>query len=244
MTYNEIEERYNKIYEKINQVNPDAKIIGVTKTNPVDIYFYAHRLGIHDIGENRIQELMEKRHAFEKEVKTHQMKFHFIGQLQKNKAKYFSDNVDSYDSLSSESIFEILQKKWKSDVPLKVLLQINASMEDQKNGIPLDDIKRIYSIVELILEVPKFSLEGLMTMGPTPDKNYTIHDKKYIQDTENAFRKLRQLKDRIKKDYEISLPRLSMGMSHDYLIALNEGSTEVRIGSAIFGERNTTLLDK
>lgn len=236
--FKEVEKRYQLLSDNISKLNPKAEIIAVTKTNPVEVYHYCHRLGIKNVGENRIQEVVEKRKNFENEVKTHDLNFHFIGQLQKNKAKFFTDTIDSFDTLSSETILHALERRWESQTVRKIMIQINSSRENQKNGIEIDDIKKIYSLVEQIIETDGFIFEGYMTMGPTPADNYTIENEEYRKNTRDAFRNLRKLKEQTEKDYEIKLPRLSMGMSHDYPIALDEGSTEIRVGSALFGERN------
>ncbi len=231
-----IEDNIGKIRETLSRFT-GARLVAVTKNHPVDAVIAAYHAGVRNFGENRVQELMEKRPLFEAEFPRHDGRFHFMGTLQKNKSKFFNNIVDSYDSFFSRDIYDSLEKKWNSPEDKKILLQINTTGEGQKGGLAISNLEEIYSLAEIILEHRVFILEGLMTMGPTPSGFYHKDNPDYIRDTRKAFSLLRELKEKMEKDFGISLPRLSMGMSDDFEIALEEGSSEIRLGSVIFGQR-------
>lgn len=204
--------------------NPeDIKLVVVSKTVEVDKIKQAIKAGATILGENYIQEARNKI----KEI-GQGARWDFIGHLQSNKAKPAVDlfeMIHSVDRLSlAQEINRVAEKKRKR---MRILIQVNISGEETKSGI---DSQRVSPLVREIASMSNLSLEGLMTMPP------------YFDDPENArpyFTALRELRDTIlEKNIEgINLKELSMGMSGDFEVAIEEGSTLVRIGTAVFGER-------
>ncbi|MCU0344682.1 MAG: YggS family pyridoxal phosphate-dependent enzyme [Ignavibacterium sp.] len=203
--------------------NPDeVKLIAVSKYFGVDTIVEAKNCGLTDFGENRAQELTLK---FEK--LSDAVVWHMIGTLQKNKVKYAvkaAELIHSVDSI--ELVEEINNRASKLGKIQKILLEVKTSEEETKSGLETED--EIFSLVKRCGELKNINLKGFMTMAPLTD------DTKIIR---KSFRDLRNLKDRINnKGY--NLTELSMGMTSDFEIAIEEGATMIRIGSAIFGDRD------
>ena len=206
--------------------NPqEVNLMAVTKTVDVDAVFEAIDAGITDVGENKPQELARKY-----EVIGDKVNWHLIGTLQTNKVKYIIDKVTMIHSLDREVLCEEIQKRAeKIDRIIDCLVQVNISKEETKHGLYKDDV---VDFVKMVSEkYPNIRIKGLMTMAPF------IEDDEVI---ESVFKGLKDLSLEIDslslKNVEMST--LSMGMSHDYKIAIEEGSTIVRVGTSIFGERN------
>ena len=228
------------------------QIIVVTKTFPAEVYQICYELGISHIGENKVQELINKVSTINSIIKKN-ISIHFLGHLQTNKIKYLIGNIYSLDSLSSLKQFQKLEAlclKASKEIqntkenkivlkPLSVLLQINSTNELNKTGIIIHNEKEIYNIVKKCIQSNFIRLEGLMTIGPTPtsSNNFDVNQKQYIEEARKAFQKTQQIKNNLEKDFSVKLSRLSMGMSQDYKIAVDEGCTEIRIGSLLFGKR-------
>lgn len=178
--------------------------------------------GIFDFGENRVQVLEAKRELLG-EV-SDKIKWNFIGNLQKNKVKYIIDYVDMIHSINKLSLAkEINKRAISSGRTVDVLLEINLSGEDSKEGYSLDDF---YKDLPEIMKLPNLNIKGLMTMAPNVDDEEKIRA---------SFRKLREIKDELNEKYfDNSLTELSMGMSQDYKIALEEGSTIIRVGTKLY----------
>ena len=207
--------------------NPDkVKLVAVTK------YDYVKRedleelmqLGVLDFGENRVQVLEAKRELMN-DVKD-KIRWNFIGNLQKNKVKYIADYVSMIHSVNKFSLAEEIDKRAeKVGRVLDVLLEINLSGEESKEGYELEDF---YRELPEIMKLKNINIKGLMTMAPNVDDEDKIRA---------SFRKLREIKDELNKNYfQGSLTELSMGMSDDYKIALEEGATIIRIGSGLYKE--------
>ncbi len=215
-----------KIWEVCQKVgrNPDEiTIVAVTKTVPVEKIKEAINAGIHDIGENRVQELLEKRDSVEN------VRWHFVGHLQTNKVKYIVDFIHLIHSVDSLKLaLEIDKRAGKINRPIDVLIEVNTSGEETKYGVKPEET---IELAKQISENCKFvRVKGLMTLAA------------YSPDPENArpmFKLLKNLSDEIAKLNlkNVEMRHLSMGMSNDYLIAIEEGATIVRIGTAIFGSR-------
>ncbi len=201
----------------------DIKLIAVSKTRSINEIDLAKELGIKDFGENRVQELEEKialRPSYN---------WHMIGSLQSNKVKYIFDKVALIHSLDRKSLAKELEKRAiQNEIEVKALVQVNISGEDSKSGISPENV---FNFFEYLEKKPHINVIGLMTMAP-----YT-QDEKILRE---VFSGLRKLKLKLNEDFynENRLKHLSMGMSNDYEIAIEEGATIVRIGSAIFGEYN------
>ena len=202
----------------------EVKLVAVTKTRTVQTIKEAYRCGIKSIGENRVQEADSKFETF-KEMPG--LEKRFIGHLQSNKIKKCLLMFDTIDSIHSLRLARkinnhLIQEKME----IKALLEINMSGDEQKNGFSPDNKEEIISSLSL----NRLKVEGLMTVGPAS------RDK---QETRKAFEGLRKLKDELNKEMgKESLTELSMGMSGDFELGIEEGSTMGRVGTALFGKRN------
>jgi len=215
----------NKIAEKCEEIGRDSseiRLIAVSKFKPVEDILEAFSLGIKDFGENRAQEFRQKTETIKENIT-----WHFIGHLQTNKVKYVIGNAEFIHSVESLKLaMEIEKKAAKIGKVQKILLEINTSGEESKYG--LRDEKEIFELAEYCKNSPNLDLRGLMTMAPLTEDETVIR---------KSFSDLRKLKDKLNR-HGFGLTELSMGMTHDYLIAIEEGSTMLRIGTAIFGSRN------
>jgi hypothetical protein len=202
-------------------------IIAVTKTHPFETILEAHRAGLVHIGENRVQEAQRKFSAGSKPLG---MTYHMIGHLQSNKVKTALDIFDTIDAIDSLKLAGKIGRHAQSrGKPVDVLLEVNTSGEVTKYGFSPEAIDEMLAC----LEIPGLSVKGLMTIGPFTE------DKRRIRE---AFVQLRQLMDSLnnqRPDTAALLSELSMGMSGDYEIAVEEGSTMVRLGTMLFGPRRT-----
>jgi PLP dependent protein len=205
--------------------NPqEIRLIAVSKYFGVDAISEANQLGITDFGENKAQELRDKN-----EILGAKVTWHFIGTLQKNKVKYAvkaSTYIHSVDSLALAD--EINNQAGKLNKVQKILLEVNTSLEDSKSGL-VDSIE-VIDLAQKCSTLSNIELVGLMTMAPFTEDENRIRQ---------SFSDLRKLKDEINKN-GFDLSELSMGMTNDYEIAIEEGATMLRIGSAIFGQRDIT----
>ena len=210
--------------KKVNREN-EANLIAVTKTVDIDVINEAIESGITDVGENKPQELARKYDVIGDKVRWHQ-----IGSLQTNKVKYIIDKVYMIHSIDRLSLCEEIQKRAeKINKTINCLIQVNISEEESKQGISKDEaIDFIKTISE---KYKNIKIKGLMTMAP-----YT-EDESIIRDT---FKGLKDLSEEISRENieNVYMDELSMGMSNDFKIAVEEGSTLVRVGTSIFGERN------
>lgn len=201
----------------------EVKLIAVSKTKPMDLIKEAFEAGQVDFGENKVQELREK-HPLLPEAN-----WHLIGSLQRNKVKYIAPFIHLIHSVDSERLLtEINKQAEKNERVISCLLQLNISDEDSKSGMEEAEAKAILSGIE---KFPHVHIKGLMGMAAFTD------DKELIR---SQFQRLARAGEAF-KEYEgpqIQMEELSMGMSGDYDIAIEEGATLVRVGSAIFGSRN------
>lgn len=217
----------SEIINSCKKVNRENKInlIAVTKTVDIDAINEAIESGITDVGENKPQELARKYDVIGDKVRWHQ-----IGSLQTNKVKYIIDKVYMIHSIDRLSLCEEIQKRAeKINKTINCLIQVNISEEESKQGISKDEaIDFIKTISE---KYKNIKVKGLMTMAP-----YT-EDESIIRDT---FKGLKDLSEEISRENieNVYMDELSMGMSNDFKIAVEEGSTLVRVGTSIFGERN------
>lgn len=220
-----IKENIKLSSEKSNRNLDDITLLGVTKTVESDAIFKAINCGITDIGENKPQELSRKYDIIGDKVR-----WHLIGTLQTNKVKYIIDKVYMIHSLDRESLCEEIQKRAENiGRNINCLVQVNISKEDSKHGLDKENV--IDFIKNTATNYKNIKIKGLMTMAPFTE------DREQIR---NVFRQLKELSLEIKNlNIEgVSMDELSMGMSNDYDIAIEEGSTIVRVGTSIFGKRN------
>lgn len=226
-TYNDLDSNVARIKGDINdcldrsgRAGGDVVLIAVTKTLPADAVEAAVRAGLSDVGESRVQETGSKK----PEVTT-DCKWHLIGHLQKNK---IGKAILLYDMIQSVDSYELAAAiNSKAEHPIDILLQVDSSGEETKFGISPDELTEI---AERIAQLEKPRIKGLMTIGPMTDDRQRIR---------HSFRATKSLFDGL-KDARIpncSMEFLSMGMSGDYMIAVEEGSNMVRIGTALFGKR-------
>lgn len=223
-----IKENWLDVQERIQRANPDGKaitVIAVTKTHSIEVIEEALDLGFTEIGENKAQEFMEKYEVLQEE-KT--INWHMIGHLQRNKVKYVIGKTRLIHSLDSMRLAKEIEKRGKSEgLVADVLLQINVAKEDSKYGIVPEEAKEF---LENIKSFKHLHIRGLMTMAP------------YYEDpekTRECFKKLKNMFEDLKKEEynNVSMDFLSMGMSNDYEVAIEEGSNMVRLGRTLFGER-------
>lgn len=206
-----------------NKIDDNVFLLPVSKTKSYDAIMSVYSEGARVFGENRVQEVERKFPS--PEERPGGMKVYLIGQLQKNKVRkavYLFDRIESVDSLELLSLID--KESAKIGKKMDVLLEYNSSKEENKSGFRSSD-ELLFALRESI-KMENISVIGIMTVGPLTDDPQLIRNA--FKDTKALFGKASAIKD---------LSVLSMGMSSDYLIAIGEGSTEVRIGSAIFGER-------
>src|SRR5699024_6999342 len=210
-------ERCGRSSEKIN-------LIGVTKTIDVETVKDSIDYGIKNIGENRVQELEKKIDEIGTKVN-----YHMIGHLQTNKVRKIIDKVSLVHSLERMSLAKELNKRTKmNDLVIDTLLQVNISEEESKFGLRVSEV---VPFIERILEFEHINIRGLMTIAPHTDDESVVR---------GVFRELYNLKEEIeKRKYKDNKKNyLSMGMTNDYKIAIEEGSNMLRIGTGIYGKRN------
>ena len=211
--------------ETVGRTSGDVTLIAVTKTVDVDKVLEAIECGVTDVGENKPQELARKY-----EIIGDKVRWHLIGSLQTNKVKYIIDKVHMIHSLDRVGLCEEIQKRAeKIDRVIDCLVQVNISKEDSKHGLEEEDV--IDFIKDVSSKYNNINIKGLMTMAPFTDDEDKIR---------TVFKKLNNLSLKIENLNipKVSMNYLSMGMSNDYKIAIEEGSTIVRVGTSIFGERN------
>lgn len=221
----DISERWNHIQHKVQMAcervgrDPDeVTVLAVTKNASDAMVAAARELGIRDMGENRIQQARQRLADFP------EIHWHFIGTLQTNKIKHCRDFVLIH-SLDRWRLAEALNdqgERWSKRVP--VLVQVNPGGEEQKHGLAADEARRF--VLQVVDACPHLEVRGLMAMAP------------YVEDPEDVrpvFRWVKQLQVQLQKD-GLDMPVLSMGMTNDFEVAVEEGSTLVRVGSALFRE--------
>lgn len=208
---------------KKQSINKDnIVLIAVSKTKPIEMLIEAKKLGISIFGENKVQELVDKYDQIEN------VEWHFIGKLQRNKVKYIIDKVSLIHSLDNIPLASEINKRAKAKgIIAKVLIQINIGSEEAKSGINKDDIN---TFIDEVIKFDNIKVEGLMAIPPkcTGDEVRT-----YFKEMKKIFDKLK-----CKDNNNFEMKYLSMGMTGDFEIAIEEGSNMVRVGTGIFGERD------
>lgn len=201
----------------------DVLLVAVTKTRTVDEINQVIRLGITDIGENKVQEIIEK---YDRVLP---VRWHLIGHLQTNKVKQIIDKVYMIHSVDSMHLAEEIDKRAaQAGITMRILIQVNASEEASKFGIPSGETEIL--IHDILNQCPNLIIQGLMFIAPFDDPQLV---RKYFTDVKTQYEKLKTIKHP-RLDFKV----LSMGMSNDYEVAIEEGANLVRVGSAIFGIRN------
>ncbi len=219
--------RYKELSDNLvnlkKQLPESVSLIAVSKSKPIEDINTLFECGHLDFGENKVQELEEKALALN-EI---DIRWHFIGNLQSNKVSKLLKipNLKSIHSVSSLKLAEEIRKK--AEIPLDIFIQVNTSGENQKGGFEPQDLEGMKSAMEAIEKNPNLRICGLMTIGPIE-----------VEDFESAARKSFQLLKTIRENLKNCNLKLSMGMSSDYKMAIEEGTDFIRVGSKIFGDRN------
>jgi len=219
----EIRERIARSAVRAGRAAEDITFVAVSKTFPPEAIRSAFELGLRHFGENRVQEWESKRPS----VSDLDGTWHLIGHLQSNKARRAANLFDRVDSVDSVALAQKLDAAAASEAKrLKILIEVHLGGEETKSGASEADLP---PLAESIARLPHLELLGLMTIPP------------YFDDLERVrpyFQKLRTLRDQVSAQIGRPLNVLSMGMSHDFEIAIEEGATEIRVGTALFGERS------
>lgn len=221
----EVKNNIEKACVRSGRAPEDVTLIAVSKTKPVEMLEEAYACGMRDFGENKVQELVDKYEVMPKDIR-----WHMIGHLQRNKVKYIVDKVYLIHSVDSLRLAEEISKEAvKKNVTVRILIEVNIGEEDSKFG--LTSKEETISLVKEIAKLPNIVIWGLMTVAP------------YVENAEEnrfVFQKLKQLSVDIKSENidNVCMEILSMGMTGDYQVAIEEGASYVRVGTGIFGERN------
>ena len=223
----QVEENIKKACKKSGRDRADVTLIAVSKTKPVEMLQTVYDCGVRDFGENKVQEMCDKM-----EVLPGDIKWHMIGHLQTNKVKYIVGRTELIHSVDSVHLAEEIQKQAvKKDVIVPILIEVNIAEEESTVGIHKEDT---IAMVRQIAEMDHLRIKGLMTIAPFVEN---------AEDNRLYFREIKQLSVDIKNQniYNVSMDVLSMGMTGDYEVAIEEGATLVRVGTGIFGERNYNI---
>lgn len=219
-----VEKNIEEACKKAGRKREDVTLIAVSKTKPVEMLQEIYQENIRDFGENKVQELCDKIEKMPSDIK-----WHMIGHLQRNKVKYIIGQVALIHSVDTYRLAEEINiQAKKKNITVPILVEVNIANEESKFGTSLEDAMLL---VEEISQLENISIKGLMTIAP------------YVVDAEENrlyFRKIKQLSVDItnKNIHNVSMEILSMGMTGDYTVAIEEGATMVRVGTGIFGERN------
>lgn len=217
----------NKILESCNKSErnfSDVTLIDVSKTKPVEMLMEAYELGERHFGENKVQELVDKYEQLPKDIH-----WHMIGHLQTNKVKYIIDKVDYIHSVDSIKLAQTINKEAaKKDLISNILIEVNVAKEESKFGIFEEDVM---DFIQNVSSMKNLCVKGLMTIAPFVDDP---------EENRDIFRKLKQLSVDInaKNIDNVNVSILSMGMTNDYTVAIEEGASFVRVGTGIFGKRD------
>ena len=215
-----LKDRIHKYCARAGRSPEEITIVAVTKTVEPERIEEAYRYGFKIFGENRVQEAREK---IPKLAHLVGAKWHLIGHLQRNKVKYAVKLFDMLQSVDSIHLADEIVKR--GDKKIDILIEVNTSGEPQKHGV---SPREVFKLIEHILSLDNLNLKGFMTVGPYPVKETS---------SRKAFSLLREIRDSAEERFDMKFPVLSMGMTEDFEYAIMEGSTMIRIGRGIFGER-------
>lgn len=222
-----VEDNVDAACKKAGRSRDEVTLIAVSKTKPVEMLSTIYNQGIRDFGENKVQEMCDKMEQLPSDIR-----WHMIGHLQTNKVKYIVGHTTLIHSVDSLHLAKEIEKQAeKKDVTVDILVEVNIAEEESKFGIHKEET---YELVRQIAALPHVHICGLMTIAP------------YVENPEDNrmyFRGIRQLSvDIAEKNIDnVDMDVLSMGMTGDYMVAIEEGATMVRVGTGIFGERNYNI---
>ena len=226
--YNEVKKHVEEACKRVGRDPREVTVIAVSKTKPVEMIEEAMEAGARVFGENKVQELCDKYEQLPKDLH-----WHLIGHLQRNKVKYIVDKAELIHSVDSLKLAEEISKEaLKKNVEVNILIEVNVAEEESKFGVSVEETP---VLVEEIAKLPGIHIQGLMTIAP-----YTTDP----EENRPVFCTLKKLAVDIKKKNidNVCMDVLSMGMTGDYQVAVEEGATLVRVGTGIFGERNYEVI--
>ena len=225
--YEKIEERVCAACARAGRARSDVTLIAVSKTKPISMLQEAYDFGVRQFGENKVQELNEKMPALPDDII-----WHMIGHLQRNKVKYIIGQVALIHSVDSVRLAEEISKlAVKHEVTQDILIEVNMAQEETKFGL---DKSEVLQMIQAVSALPAIRIRGLMTIAPYVDDP---------EDNRKYFQAIRELSVDIKQQNidNVSMDYLSMGMTGDFEVAIEEGATHVRVGTGIFGERDYSI---
>ena len=228
--YRNVQENIQKACEKVNRSVDEVTLISVSKTKPLSMLQEAYDCGAREYGENKVQEMTEKEGQLPKDIH-----WHMIGHLQTNKVKYIAPYVHLIHSVDSLKLAqEINRQGEKCNRSIPILIEVNIAEEESKFGIKKDET---ISLVREISKLPHVAIKGLMTIAPFVDDP---------EDNRVYFRGIKELSVDIANENidNVDMDILSMGMTGDYEVAIEEGATMVRVGTGIFGARNYNTKER
>ncbi len=220
----QVRENIKRACEKTGRNPEQVTLISVSKTKPVSMLEEAYAAGSRDFGENKVQEIMDKYPQLPEDIR-----WHMIGHLQRNKVKYIIDKVSLIHSVDSLRLAqEISSQAEKKQVEIDILVEVNVAGEESKFGISREETLKLIAEISIL---PHIHVQGLMTIAPFVTNP---------EDNREYFRQIRELAVDIRRKNidNVNMSVLSMGMTGDYMVAIEEGATMVRVGTGIFGERN------
>lgn len=220
----EVERKVQAACDRSGRERSEVTLIAVSKTKPVEMLREIYECGQIDFGENKVQELIEKYEELPSDIR-----WHLIGHLQRNKVKYVVDKACLIHSVDSVRLAKaISEEAVKKKCQVSILIEVNVAEEESKFGVSVEET---LPLIQEIANYPNIHIEGLMTIAPFVE---------YPEDNRRVFRKLSQLGVDInaKNINNVNVRILSMGMTNDYEVAIEEGATMVRVGTGIFGVRN------
>ena len=207
------------IKDFIKTIPNSVTLVAATKYGDVADLKCLYESGITSFGENRVNAFLSKY----ENLKDLDISWHFIGHLQRNKANQVIDKIDYLESLDSLELAKLINKS--RTTPLKCFIEVSINLEENKNGVPYYQVK---DFIKECLEFPNIKVVGLMMMAVASSSEESLHEQ---------FRKLKQLQEEISNELKISIPYLSMGMSDDYPISIQEGATHIRLGRILFTDK-------
>ena len=225
--YEAVKNNIEQACMRSNRDHSEDTLIAVSKTKPVPMLQEIYDAGARDFGENKVQELCQKYEELPQDIR-----WHMIGHLQRNKVKQVVGKAALIHSVDSYRLAqEISLQAQKQNITVPILIEVNIAKEESKFGIAKEDT---IQLVEEIAELPNLTIQGLMTIAPFVDDP---------EDNRLYFREIKQLSVDIKNKNidNVTMDVLSMGMTNDYEVAIEEGATIVRVGTGIFGARNYNI---
>ena len=222
-----VQDNISKACQKAGRDVSEVTLIAVSKTKPLSDLEEILDCGVLEFGENKVQELCDKEQRIKSPVH-----WHMIGHLQTNKVKYIVDKVTLIHSVDSVKLAKQISKEAeKKNVDVNILIEVNVAQEESKFGITTEET---LALIREVATLPRVHIKGLMTIAP------------FVSDPEDnrmVFRTLKQLSVHIDAEHieNVSMEVLSMGMTNDYMVAIEEGATMVRVGTGIFGARNYNI---